>query len=945
MTNPNDFPVNFEEIDEFFGIIFEPGDWVEFRAIRPTRNYGNNPSAYAPVPLESTLVKHWIETHHRPTFQGMYFGANPRKVRRAAGSGRASDESDVATYRCAFVDLDNRAPQQAVELVAANGIAEPTLVVHSGRETGTHLYWRFTTPMDREEWEGVQRGLQLRLGGDSVKDPPRVMRLAGTYNFKRENMARILRRGPRYETFEALGLTADEMMPPVFVTPTGDVEPDENNLNYSTRKYLEADEIPEGGNDEFVGRNNALFSAACDFIANSFSLEDTIERLSPLAVDRDGLSEYEAKRTIHNAARRNPSRTLMAGINAHDLTLRDLEREFREVRRGMAPQGTVPESFDDVPELRRTLEPMSESELTAAHADRETTTEEEPDEGKAQSADNDLPAYPTTDETAAEFSRALAAEQDEQATLYDELQSSVPMLLANFKRDTIQNSKGRPMEVKTYVPLAKLVDDIRTIGWPKTAPGMGLFGSTIDPSGDERVYQLTRTTALFGFLKSRVHVAWTSEEVLFQSPVEARWVRAVKEAEFFDELESNCPNRYTGFSQIPHEPRIAGFYYPEIQIPKPSESFSTLNEFLNALNPETQIDRWLLLAAIVTPGWGGPPGSRPLFVLASDHGQGSGKTETLKAISEIWGGYYPLSTEIAWRDNAKAMMNSADWLTRVAAWDNVKGKFDAGEIEGAVTAKTIHGHRMYVGTMNRYNDLTFFVTFNSPQMSRDLAERSVVIKLGRPRSGDFTGWWTKFMEDGDNRKRLLAEALAVLRLPDNGFDFHRFPDRWRAWQRGVLSRLPDADLGAIMESIVDRRKDIDSDSEDGASIIRAIAQGLRLQGLTEGIVPFSLLWMRNTLISSAAWKHDERHTAMKSNRQLANYVQRITSPLGVVHRHPRTYVNVDDDGRVLDGRADTHSGQRSPKYTFDWDAARRLLGDDLRADATGDTQTSPDVPI
>ena len=948
--------INYEEIERHLGILFEPEDWIEFRAIRSGRARGTV-SCYIQVERFVTdlpaAIRQWLDAHHDDRYFGLYIGANPRKVRASYGPARPSSDADVLSYRCAFADLDNCDPNAALALLRSANLPDPTLIVHSGRSTGTHLYWRFDEAVDEQTWRDIQRAIQKRVNGDMMKDPSRVMRVPGSYNFKRKNNARILREGKSYPTYESLGLSADEMVPPTFVVAEPGVEADERNLNYSTRRYLEHEGIPEGGDEHFDGRNNALFSAACDFIANGFGYEDTCERLLPLSCDRDGLPEYEAKRTISNASTRNPTRTLMVNINGVDETWTRYMERPQYADRGIPSSEDPVESYEGLENaMQRTIRPATDEEsiqFAIMRGDADLPSIEDHEEAEVEEREIEEPGT-TTDLTEEEAEALRYSEEMDEIT---QAELSAPPIVSNYEPGILEpEGRGKPKAVKLYRSAENFVDDIRDnfSGWPKYAPGMGLFGYRSDGDlGDEIVHGLPTAPSMFAFLKATGQVRWTSEPTIFQQMGVVRELRPIKEGEAFELLKERCPNRYRGFCQTPHFPAIDGFYYPKYNLPEPSKNFEVLYEFINALNPDTPEDRTLLLASLLTPAWGGPPGARPLFVLSSEHGQGSGKTETVKAISDIWGGYYPLSMEKSWSDNAKALMSSTDWLTRICLWDNVKGRFSSGEIEGAVTSSTIQGHRMYVGTVKRYNDVSFFVTLNNPDMSRDLAQRAIVIKLGKPKVGNFTDWWRSFI--AENRRQLIADALAVLGRPSKSFNFGAFPDRWRAWQTGVLAKIPEIDLTKIMETTVARREEVDSETNDGEQIIRAIINYIDETRLGPS-VSISQIEIQRSIEQAGLWKVDSRSTDAQNSRRMGNYVRSRTSALGFLSRLSKGFLSVDDRGTPI-ARTSERATSRSPKWILDYNAAKDHFGDDFgiesfgssEPDNSGDPDDGIDIPI
>lgn len=109
-----------------------------------------------------------------------YVGVNPRK----AVGGKAAH--DVALARCLFVDFDDTRVEDALAKCQGSGLPLPTLALSSGH--GCHAYWRLQEQVrELGDWIGMQSDLIALLGSDPmVRDAPRVMRLPGFRNLKRE---------------------------------------------------------------------------------------------------------------------------------------------------------------------------------------------------------------------------------------------------------------------------------------------------------------------------------------------------------------------------------------------------------------------------------------------------------------------------------------------------------------------------------------------------------------------------------------------------------------------------------------------------------------------------------------------------------------------------------------------------------------------------------------
>jgi hypothetical protein len=60
----------------------------------------------------------------------------------------------------------------------------PSAMVDSGN--GYHLYWIMKTPVPAADATTIMKGIAKAIGGDAVSDLPRVLRIPGTTNWKRE---------------------------------------------------------------------------------------------------------------------------------------------------------------------------------------------------------------------------------------------------------------------------------------------------------------------------------------------------------------------------------------------------------------------------------------------------------------------------------------------------------------------------------------------------------------------------------------------------------------------------------------------------------------------------------------------------------------------------------------------------------------------------------------
>lgn len=162
--------------------LFHPSDIVEVRFLLKD----NAPGALSQFFAAGRLHRGMEVIEHYNLGSNCYFGANPRK--RWGGTKSV----DVSLARCLFAEWDAVTWGEAWRRIRSKGMPEPTLVLWSGN--GPHVYWRLTQPMhDLDHWSACQKSLIQALGSDaSIHDAPRIMRLPGTFNHRRGQVARIL---------------------------------------------------------------------------------------------------------------------------------------------------------------------------------------------------------------------------------------------------------------------------------------------------------------------------------------------------------------------------------------------------------------------------------------------------------------------------------------------------------------------------------------------------------------------------------------------------------------------------------------------------------------------------------------------------------------------------------------------------------------------------------
>jgi hypothetical protein len=355
---------------------------------------------------------------------------------------------------------------------------------------------------------------------------------------------------------------------------------------------------------------------------------------------------------------------------------------------------------------------------------------------------------------------------------------------------------ARSGDEKHPLTMANILERLRpqTADWPRRV-GTSLF--LHDP--DHGIHWFDKPPQLFGWLQATTgKVDWSGGG------------RYVSRAELHSELERTA-TQYEAIADLPHQPRLDGHYYTCGQVA--AGDGATLQKLLERFSPATGADYDLLKTAFLTPGWGGPYGCRPCYVITSDTGRGAGKTTVVKMIGDLWGGILSFSDKED-INKIKTRLLSPDALPRrVALLDNVKShRFSWGELEHLITASTIGGHRMYQGEATRPNTLTWFITLNGASLSTDMAQRAIIVKLDRPeRSATWEDDTRQFI--ADHRDQLIADIVGELQRPG---EWLKSFSRWATWERDVLNCT--AEPGEAQSTIADRQLAVDVEADEAETI-------------------------------------------------------------------------------------------------------------------------------
>jgi hypothetical protein len=162
--------IHKEQVVRHLGILgYKEGDPVYLRAFLPKEDprYSQSFAKKSNI-LDFKEIQSWQEQGY-----GVYFVVN----------GGGHTDKDVEFGRAIFCEFDDRPVEQQIHFWQQLGLPEPSLQVVTRKSV--HSYWVFESPVPIEKWRDLQLRLLATTGSDqALKNPSRVLRLAGCWHFK-----------------------------------------------------------------------------------------------------------------------------------------------------------------------------------------------------------------------------------------------------------------------------------------------------------------------------------------------------------------------------------------------------------------------------------------------------------------------------------------------------------------------------------------------------------------------------------------------------------------------------------------------------------------------------------------------------------------------------------------------------------------------------------------
>ena len=246
---------------------------------------------------------------------------------------------------------------------------------------------------------------------------------------------------------------------------------------------------------------------------------------------------------------------------------------------------------------------------------------------------------------------------------------------------------------------------------------------------------------------------------------------AVTKTEFFAALRAEAPE-YQAISHIPDYPLRRDVFYAHEQLPEPSEGNKIFWGFVDFFNPANDESKSIIASFIMAPIYFSPGVDKPLFIIDSVDGQGSGKSTIPTMTAKLYGSDSGVGGEVIdsslydleknYDEVVKRVISAEGRNARIFRIDNVIGSLKSANLSRMVTMASISGRASYGrGEESRPNNLTYVATVNGANVDTDIASRAFYIMLKRPK---MSATWKEdiFRYIEKNRMRIFADIIDIL---------------------------------------------------------------------------------------------------------------------------------------------------------------------------------------
>lgn len=366
---------------------------------------------------------------------------------------------------------------------------------------------------------------------------------------------------------------------------------------------------------------------------------------------------------------------------------------------------------------------------------------------------------------------------------------------------------------KMPLPFNEVVSQICELSQDKLMAVQDLVFAKPTTPGDMMIH-IEDPAQLFGFLGriNKCCIEWAAKE------------GCMTKAEAFSQVRHEL-DYYEGIESAPHYPHLPRTFYNHAKLPPPDHD--AMHEFVARFAPETECDRALIYCMFLSALWGNHGEQRPVFVISSPDGRGSGKTTIAEMVAELLGQTaISGSTKQSPEEFVKRLLSPLGMASRVAIFDNETGRITSPEFAALVTCKMISGKRMYQGEGRRPNNLLWIITLNAPTLDSDFASRTIHISVKKPTYATY--WKTETVALLEKKRWAIVAAFIDVLKKKTASVTPRF--RWGPWEQDILAKMSHLGfkVNEVQDLITTRQKDVDDEIDEAELVRDGFAAAIRM---------------------------------------------------------------------------------------------------------------------
>ena len=393
-----------------------------------------------------------------------------------------------------------------------------------------------------------------------------------------------------------------------------------------------------------------------------------------------------------------------------------------------------------------------------------------------------------------------------------------------FRNYTPEEKEVGKRTIRNKLPrqINTLVDDLHTrlLGAPFRV-GEQMFDQDKDTGRVDYIYD---AADLFSWIarKTNCTVDWT------------RLDGCVTKQEFFAALRAEATT-YSAISHVPDYPMRDDVFYASGELPKPSEGHKAFWNFVDFFSPVDDVNRSLVAAFIMSPIFYIPRVDKPMWIIDSPDGQGSGKSTIPVMTARLYGNegvggeiidvsLYDL--ERNYTEVVKRIISTEGRNAKIFRLDNVYGNLRSANLARLVTSTSISGRASYGrGEESRPNNLTYVVTVNSATVDTDIASRAFYIMVKKPK---ITINWREnilaYIEQ--NRKAIFSDIIDMIASHTPfGIDPATRTPEFEARVLQAACETPEQ-YQRVIEFLTEKKEETNTDEETARRIEEEVCQHL-----------------------------------------------------------------------------------------------------------------------